>query len=64
MRVRNRKILRSERLPLRYRPVPKRVNVETLTCRRCGHTWVPRKDVVYECPKCKSARWDVPKSQK
>lgn len=31
----------------------------TLTCLRCGHKWVPRIAVVLQCPKCKTAKWDV-----
>jgi len=32
-----------------------------LTCKRCGHEWVPRQVDVRICPKCKSPYWDVPK---
>lgn len=35
-----------------------------LKCQRCGHTWVPRKDVheVRICPNphCHSVQWDKP----
>ena len=34
------------------------VTLPTLTCSRCGHTWVPRKPVVYVCPKCHSPKWN------
>jgi predicted Zn-ribbon and HTH transcriptional regulator len=29
-----------------------------LTCKRCGHEWMPRMKDVRICPKCKTARWD------
>jgi len=33
-------------------------------CERCGHQWLKRKsDEVRQCPKCKSAYWNVPKEQ-
>lgn len=32
---------------------------ERLTCKRCGHTWRPRKEDVRQCPGCGSAHWDV-----
>ncbi len=28
-----------------------------LTCKRCGHTWIPRIEDVVQCPKCKTARY-------
>jgi len=33
------------------------VKIPTLTCRRCGHRWVPRTPTVYVCPKCHSPKW-------
>jgi rubrerythrin len=27
-------------------------------CLRCGYSWIPRKDVVKECPNCKSPYWN------
>lgn len=32
-----------------------------LTCLRCGHIWIPRKDNPERCPHCKSFRWDTEK---
>ncbi len=29
-----------------------------LTCKRCKHRWVPRKEDIRICPKCKSPYWD------
>jgi Zn finger protein HypA/HybF involved in hydrogenase expression len=34
-----------------------------LTCLRCGYIWTPRKTVVYICPRCKSAKWQVKKER-
>jgi len=37
-----------------------------LTCLRCGHQWIPRKDKYSHgnypqaCPKCQSWYWDAP----
>ena len=41
-----------------------RISLSTLECLRCGHKWVPRSKDVYQCPKCKSPKWDLPKEQK
>jgi Zn finger protein HypA/HybF involved in hydrogenase expression len=30
-----------------------------LTCKRCGHRWVPRQKVIHICPACKSAGWQT-----
>lgn len=39
------------------------VFIKGYKCERCGHQWVPR--LAHQrpalCPKCKNARWDVPK---
>jgi predicted Zn-ribbon and HTH transcriptional regulator len=40
-----------------------KVKVLTLKCARCGHEWTPRKPEVVQCPECKSARWDQPKTE-
>lgn len=37
------------------------VRIHLLRCRHCGHGWTPRKPVIYQCPKCKSPRWNEPK---
>ena len=38
--------------------------LKQLTCKRCGKKWVPRKTDIRQCPKCKSAFWDVKKNNK
>jgi Zn finger protein HypA/HybF involved in hydrogenase expression len=38
-----------------------KVRLVKLRCSRCGHTWTPRKPVVYVCPKCHSPKWAEPK---
>ncbi len=30
-------------------------------CERCGHEWMPKKDEVFTCPKCRSPYWNKPK---
>ncbi len=41
------------------------MNLPTLTCKRCGHTWYPRKPVPPQsCPKCKSPYWNKPRRTK
>lgn len=39
-----------------------RIKLPTLTCERCGHSWTPRRPVIYQCPKCKNPRWNEPKT--
>ena len=31
------------------------------TCKKCGHSWIPRKKKSYTCPnpKCRTPKWDV-----
>ena len=36
----------------------KRIKIEKLKCKRCGHEWVARKDYVITCSKCRSPYWD------
>ena len=38
--------------------MPTKLRVLTVTCKRCGHTWTPRKPVVYVCAACHSPKWD------
>ena len=38
------------------------ITVKGYRCERCGHEWIPRKKP-RQCPKCKSAYWDVPKEK-
>lgn len=40
------------------------IHIQTLTCLRCGHKWVPRQADVRICPKCKSPYWNKPKKVK
>lgn len=42
----------------------KNVYVKRVTCKRCGHTWTPRKSVILTCPKCKSPYWDRERQKK
>jgi len=29
-----------------------------LKCKRCNHEWIPRKNIISICPKCKSKLWN------
>jgi Zn finger protein HypA/HybF involved in hydrogenase expression len=40
---------------IRRRIKMKKIKTPTLECLRCGHTWTPRKAIIKQCPKCKSA---------
>ena len=40
------------------------VKVTKLECKRCGHSWIPKKEEVRMCPKCDSVWWDVEKEAK
>ena len=40
------------------------IQINTITCKRCNHVWVPRKTPVRLCAKCHSAYWDIEFSQK
>ena len=33
-------------------------SLPSVYCRRCGHSWVPRKSDVRRCPGCGSPYWD------
>jgi len=34
------------------------IDLPTLKCKRCGHTWNPRNPVIPKvCPKCKTPYW-------
>lgn len=39
------------------------IQINSLTCLRCGHVWVPKQVDVRVCPKCKSYKWDKPKQE-
>ena len=34
------------------------IKLHKLRCERCGHKWIPRKEEVRICPKCKSPYWN------
>ena len=34
--------------------------IQTLTCKRCGHKWVPRISSPAVCPNCHSPYWNRP----
>lgn len=41
-----------------------KINLVSLRCKRCGHSWTPRKAEVRICPNCKSPYWDKQKERK
>jgi predicted Zn-ribbon and HTH transcriptional regulator len=36
-----------------------RILIRKLYCNKCGHEWTPRIRDVRQCPRCKSAKWDI-----
>lgn len=38
-----------------------RINIKQLECKKCGYKWTPRQSEIRQCPKCKSAWWDISK---
>lgn len=36
----------------------KMIEIPKLTCKRCGHEWMPRKVTRVKCPRCQSHDWD------
>lgn len=42
------------------------VKVKGYKCNNCNYEWLPRsnKEKPLICPRCKSARWDLPKKLK
>ncbi len=40
-----------------------KLKLKMLGCQRCGHRWIPRKAEVRQCPRCKTAYWDVKKPE-
>lgn len=34
-----------------------------LTCKRCGHKWLPMDGPPVVCPRCKSYKWNEPKKK-
>ncbi len=41
-----------------------KIKINKLECKRCGHKWIPRKQEVILCPKCKSPYWNILKKKK
>ena len=39
-----------------------KIQITKLVCKRCGHKWVPKKEEIRQCPKCKSVWWDKEKN--
>jgi len=35
-----------------------KIKIIKLECKRCGHIWVPKKEEIRICPRCKSPYWD------
>ena len=35
--------------------------LKKLKCKRCDHSWIPRKEDIRICPRCKSYLWDKEK---
>jgi len=33
--------------------------VNNLTCKKCGHFWVSRKEHPQQCPRCKRYDWNI-----
>lgn len=38
-----------------------KVKLPIIECKRCGYKWIPKKEDVRMCPRCKSVRFDEPK---
>jgi len=38
------------------------VKITTITCQRCGKEWIPRIPDPRLCPRCKSTRFDTPRT--
>ncbi len=41
-----------------------KIDLNKIKCQRCGYEWLPRKTEVRQCPKCKTAYWEIPKEIK
>ena len=41
-----------------------KIKITRLECKRCHHKWVPKKEEIRICPKCKSPYWDREKNAK
>lgn len=40
-----------------------RWNVHFAKCFRCGYEWIPKKQTIKTCAKCRSPYWDVPRNK-
>jgi len=40
------------------------IELRRLNCKRCGHNWIPHKEEIRICPKCKSPYWDRERKKK
>lgn len=38
--------------------------VNKAKCKRCGHEWVPTKEEIIRCAKCKSPYWNTERKVK
>lgn len=38
-----------------------KIKIKKIECNKCKHKWSPRKEDVRQCPKCKTAYWEVKK---
>ena len=36
----------------------RKVKLQQVQCKRCGHVWTPREEEVYTCAKCRSPYWN------
>ena len=41
-----------------------KVKINQIECKRCSHKWLPRKEEIRQCPKCKTAYWETEKENK
>jgi predicted Zn-ribbon and HTH transcriptional regulator len=41
-----------------------KVKLNRIECKRCGYKWTPRKVDIRQCPKCKTAYWEIGKEKK
>ena len=32
--------------------------IQKALCKRCSHSWIPRQENIFVCPKCKNPRWN------
>ena len=40
-----------------------KIKIKKMNCLRCGHNWIPRKEDVRMCPKCKTPYFDQAKTK-